>query len=53
MVAQLRSAGVEVVVDPEPCPDGRFADLRDPEGDAVQLWEPAGADQPRSAPQVR
>lgn len=41
MVDQLRRAGVEVSVDPEAYPNGRFAQLADPEGNAVQLWEPA------------
>lgn len=39
MVAQLREAGIEVDVDPEIHPNGRFASLHDPEGNAVQLWE--------------
>ena len=42
MVAQLRAAGVDVEVDPELYPNGRFAQVTDPEGNAVQLWEPAG-----------
>ena len=41
MVAQLRVAGITVDVDPERYPNGRFAQLHDPEGNAVQLWEPA------------
>ncbi|WP_125777312.1 VOC family protein [Antribacter gilvus] len=45
MVAQLRAAGVAVDVHTETYPNGRFADCRDPEGNPVQLWEPAGADQ--------
>lgn len=44
MVQQLGAAGVEVEVDPVQYPNGRFADLRDPEGNALQLWQPAGAD---------
>lgn len=40
MVAQLRAAGVEVVVDPQVYPNGRFARLYDPEGNPVELWEP-------------
>ncbi|SMH48523.1 Glyoxalase/Bleomycin resistance protein/Dioxygenase superfamily protein [Rathayibacter oskolensis] len=44
MVAQLRAAGVAVEVDEEEYPNGRFADLLDPEGNRVQLWEPTGAD---------
>ncbi len=41
MVDQLRAAGIEVEVDDEVYPNGRFAQLRDPEGNAVQLWQPA------------
>jgi len=40
-VAQLRAAGIEVEVDPEAYPNGRFAQLQDPEGNAIQLWQPA------------
>lgn len=40
MVDQLRAAGIEVAVDGEEYPIGRFAQLHDPEGNAVQLWEP-------------
>ena len=42
MVDQLRAAGIEVEVDEELYPNGRFAHLHDPEGNPVQLWEPAG-----------
>ena len=41
MVRQLQAAGIEVEVDPETYPNGRFAQVADPEGNAVQLWEPA------------
>jgi predicted enzyme related to lactoylglutathione lyase len=41
MVKQLRAAGIDVEVDAEDYPNGRFAQLSDPEGNAVQLWEPA------------
>jgi glyoxylase I family protein len=44
MVAQLRERGVHVDVDPETYPNGRFASLRDPEDNAVQLWQVAGID---------
>jgi glyoxylase I family protein len=44
MVIQLRAADIEVEVHGENYPNGRFADLKDPEGNAVQLWQPAGAD---------
>lgn len=43
MVSQLHAAGIEVEVDPAIYPDGRFASLRDPGGNLVQLWQPAGA----------
>ncbi len=39
MVDQLRAAGIEVEVDAEEYPNGRFAQLTDPEGNAVQLWQ--------------
>jgi glyoxylase I family protein len=44
MVAQLRAAGVEVLIDPEEYPNGRFARLRDPEGNPIELWQPEGRD---------
>jgi glyoxylase I family protein len=44
MVTQLRAAGISVDVHAEEYPNGRFADLLDPKGNPVQLWEPAGAD---------
>ena len=44
MVAQLRAAGAAVDVDDTVYPNGRFAHLRDPEGNRIELWEPAGAD---------
>jgi glyoxylase I family protein len=44
MVRQLRDAGIDVTVDPEEYPNGRFASLHDPEGNPLQLWQPAGAD---------
>jgi glyoxylase I family protein len=40
MAAQLREAGVEVKMDPQTYPYGRFAHLRDPEGNPIELWEP-------------
>jgi predicted enzyme related to lactoylglutathione lyase len=40
MVDQLRAAGEAVEVDPEHYPMGRFASLRDPEGNGIQLWQP-------------
>ena len=43
LVAQLRALGEEVKVDPEPYHYGRFARVHDPEGNAVELWQPQGA----------
>lgn len=40
-VRALITAGIEVMIDPEPHPNGRFATLADPEGNPIQLWEPA------------
>jgi len=40
MVAQLRAAGIAVVLDPQSYPNGRFARLHDPEGNPIELWEP-------------
>jgi glyoxylase I family protein len=42
MVEQLRTAGIEVEVDPEIYPNGKFARLKDLEGNPIQLWEPQG-----------
>lgn len=39
MVAQLRKDSIAVDVDPELYPNGRFARLKDPEGNPVQLWQ--------------
>lgn len=44
MVAQLRGAGIAVSTHPEDYPNGKFADLEDPEGNPIQLWQAAGAD---------
>jgi predicted enzyme related to lactoylglutathione lyase len=41
MVEQLRASKIEVTVDPEVYPNGRFARLHDPEGNPIELWEPA------------
>jgi glyoxylase I family protein len=40
MAAQLQGAGIEVKVDPESYPYGRFARLHDPEGNPIELWQP-------------
>lgn len=41
MIAQLEQAGIRVKRDPESYPNGRFAWLDDPEGNPIELWEPA------------
>jgi glyoxylase I family protein len=40
MVKQLQSRGIKVDVDPQVYPNGVFAQLTDPEGNPIQLWEP-------------
>jgi predicted enzyme related to lactoylglutathione lyase len=41
MVAQLRAAHIDVEVNAETYPGvGRFARLKDPEGNPIELWEP-------------
>jgi glyoxylase I family protein len=42
MMAQLRAAGITVEPDPESYPNGRFARVIDPEGNPIELWQPAG-----------
>jgi len=44
MVEQLRGNGIDVTVNAEVYPNGRFAQLADPEGNPIQLWEAAEAD---------
>lgn len=40
MVERLRAAGVAIDPHPDSYPNGRFAELQDPEGNRIQLWEP-------------
>lgn len=47
MVASLRGAGIEVEPHSGSYPNGRFAELEDPEGNRVQLWEPNEASRQR------
>ena len=44
MAKQLRANGIEIEVDPETHPNGRFAHLTDPEGNRIELWEPGDKD---------
>jgi glyoxylase I family protein len=43
----LRASGIAVDVDPRYYPNGRFARLRDPEGNPIELWEPTERDPAR------
>jgi predicted enzyme related to lactoylglutathione lyase len=45
LMAALRDKGVEVITNPEwDMPEvGRFARVHDPEGNAVELWQPSEA----------
>jgi glyoxylase I family protein len=47
MVAQLQAAGIEVQGHDREYPNGRFAELADPEGNRIQLWEPNAASRAR------
>ncbi len=40
MAVQLRAGGTAVEIDPQTYPNGRFAALKDPEGNPIQLWQP-------------
>lgn len=40
MVERLKAAGISVELHSEDYPNGRFAELEDPEGNRIQLWEP-------------
>ena len=41
LAAQLQGHGIAVKIDPENYPNGRFARLHDPEGNPIELWQPA------------
>lgn len=46
LTASLKAAGIEVITKPEwdVMPEvGRFARIHDPEGNPIELWEPAAA----------
>lgn len=40
LIAELRSAGVELLQGPESEDNGKFAWVLDPDGNKVELWEP-------------
>jgi glyoxylase I family protein len=54
MIKQLRAAGIDVQPHDREYPNGRFAELEDPEANRIQLWEPNAAslarDQGRAEP---
>jgi glyoxylase I family protein len=41
LAKQLQAAGIVVKVDATSSPCGRFARLQDPEGNGIELWQPA------------
>jgi predicted enzyme related to lactoylglutathione lyase len=41
LLAGLRAAGIAVTQEQEMAGVGRFARVHDPEGNAIELWEPA------------
>ncbi len=41
LLARLAAAGIEPVKGPDQEPNGKFAWVMDPEGNKVELWEPA------------
>ncbi len=47
IVECLRAAGIAVEPHADSHPNGRFAELQDPEGNHVQLWEPNAASMAR------
>ncbi|OYW44120.1 MAG: glyoxalase [Sphingomonadales bacterium 12-68-11] len=40
LVSSLRAAGIEITREQEMAGVGRFARIHDPEGNAIELWEP-------------
>jgi predicted enzyme related to lactoylglutathione lyase len=44
MAGQLQAAGIEVKIDPQSYPNGRFARVHDPEGNPIELWQPKVSD---------
>jgi predicted enzyme related to lactoylglutathione lyase len=40
IIEQLLKSGVDVSMDEQEYPNGKFARLHDPEGNPIELWEP-------------
>ena len=49
LLANLRAAGVEILGGPESHENGKFAWIRDPDGNKVELWEPKNWDEKNKA----
>jgi glyoxylase I family protein len=47
MAAPLQAAVIEVKINPQSYPNGRFARLHDSQGNPIELWQPAKPDAPR------
>ena len=43
LVAQLKSAGITILKEPETYDHGTFASILDPEGNKIELWQPVQA----------
>ena len=43
LLAELRAKGIEIITDPawDDPQIGRFARIHDPEGNPIELWQPA------------
>ena len=41
LIAQLRAGGVEILKGPDSDDNGKFAWIMDPDGNKVELWQPA------------
>ena len=41
LLAQLQAAGIEAIDGPQSHENGKFAWVMDPDGNKVDLWEPA------------
>ena len=39
MMAALKQAGVEILREVQDTPYGRFAAIKDPEGNGIELWQ--------------
>jgi len=49
LLGQLKQNGVEIVKGPDSDDNGKFAWVMDPDGNKVELWEPAAQDEKNKA----